>query len=78
MPAQTRSSAPLNAGSYSLTSPEPDDDAGEVDEDKEARGVLVEAGEDLPEVPELADEALDQVALPVGGGVESRGTSRVP
>src|SRR4051794_30908555 len=40
-----------------------------MDEGEVALGVLVEAGEDAPEVLEPADEALDQVALLVRGEV---------
>jgi len=46
---------------------EPDDDTDEADEGEEAGGVLVEAGEDPPEMLELADETLDQVPLLIGG-----------
>jgi len=42
-------------------SPEPDEGTGEVDERQEARGVLVEAGEDAAEVLQFADEAFDEM-----------------
>ncbi len=48
-----------------------------MDEGEEAFGVLVEAREDAPEVLEFADEALDQVALPIGGVVAGARTTRL-
>ena len=60
-------STPLGSG---LISTDPEPDGSEGDGGQEVACELVEAGGDAPEMLELAEEALDEVALAVDAPVD--------
>ena len=60
----------LHALDHLLISSHPDTDGGELDEGEVIGGVLLVAGGDGPEVLELVEEALDEIAVAIEEGAE--------